>query len=160
MSTPRTTYAIFLVGTIAWCAAILLAPYFAASGSSLGGLLYRFFAPICHQLPERSFHVFGGKLAVCSRCSSVYFAFAIGVGCYPFIRRLSNVRTPHRNVLFIAMLPMILDVVLDFAGIHNSNFVTRTVTGALLGVVLPYFVLPAAIEGVQQLQRTITIPEL
>lgn len=45
---------------------------------------------------------------------------------------------------------MLLDVVAEFAGIHDSTFLTRTITGALLGLVLPLVILPVAIEGVQQ----------
>ncbi|MBX2991115.1 MAG: DUF2085 domain-containing protein [Bacteroidetes bacterium] len=155
MNLPRTTYLVILVSAFAWCTAIVTAPYLAAAASPLSVSVYQIFRPICHQLPERSFFFFGEKLAVCSRCSSVYFAFLAGTFVFPFLhRRISplfhnSVRT--RFVLFAVLLPMLLDVVGEFAGIHDSTFLTRTITGALLGLVLPFVILPAAIEGVQQL---------
>jgi uncharacterized membrane protein len=162
MTLPRITYTVILSCTLAWCVTILLAPYLASSSSPVAGLVYRAFHPICHQLPERSFHVFGEKLAVCSRCSAIYFAFLIGVFAYPFIHRPKNAAqqyaTPSRIVLLIALLPMVIDVGLDFLSIHESGFVTRTITGALFGIVIPFFVVPAAIEGVEQIAASKRIP--
>jgi uncharacterized membrane protein len=162
MISPRTTYSIILVGAMVWCAAILLAPYLAASSSPFAVFVYQAFHPICHQVPERSFHLFGQKLAVCARCSSIYFAFLMGVALYPFINpsiHCSN--NPTRGILVAALLPMLIDVGLDLLGIHESTFVTRTMTGIIFGVVIPFFVLPDAIEGVQQLasQKKITITQ-
>ena len=153
MNLPRTTYSVILLGALVWCAAILLPAFLANTSSSwLNEFVYRSFHPICHQLPERSFHLFGERLAVCSRCSSIYFAFLIGVIGYPFITpSLHHIRTPLRSVLVAALLPMLVDVALDFFGIHASTFATRTMSGSLFGLVVPFFVLPAAIEGVQQL---------
>ena len=161
MNTSRKTYALILAGALLWCGSILLAPYLAASSSPLAAYVYQAFHPICHQLPERSFHLFGAKLAVCSRCASIYFAFLFGILLYPCVRTLSNIQTPHRNILVVALLPMLIDVGLDFVGVHASTFFTRTLGGTLFGIVVPFFVLPAAIEGVQQLvtQKQITIVE-
>ena len=169
MTSPRTTYAVIFFSALAWCSAILLAPYLAASSSPFAEFFYRAFHPICHQLPERSFHLFDEKLAVCSRCSSIYFAFFVATIAYPIItptllRKESfgqHSNTP-RSLLLAALLPMLIDVGLDFLGIYASTFTTRTITGAVFGFVLPFFVLPAAIEGVQQLvtQKQITIVEL
>lgn len=156
MNTPRTTYAVFLAGTCAWCGAILLAPYLAASSSPLAVILYSFFHTICHQLPERSFHVFGEQLAVCARCASIYFAFLFALLVYPLVRNISNPHPLHRTVLFLALLPMVVDVGLDFLGIHDSDFVTRTITGVILGGTLPFVVLPVAVEGMHQLRHPIT----
>jgi uncharacterized membrane protein len=58
---------------------------------------------------------------------------------------------PHRAVLIVALFPMVIDVGLDFFGIHESTFVTRTLSGVLFGCVVPLFILPTAIEGVVQL---------
>ena len=163
MDLPRTTYAVILVGALAWCVTIV-APTFLGNSSFawLSEFIYRFFNPICHQLPERSFHLMGEKLAVCSRCSSIYFAFLIGVIVYPFaVSSLRFSTAPSRRVLLAALLPMIIDVGLDFLGIHDSSILTRTLTGVLFGITIPFFVVPSAIEGVQQIvaERHITIPQ-
>lgn len=155
MKLPRTTYLVILAGALAWCTAIVAAPYLAASSSKLSVSVYQVFRPICHQLPERSFFLFGEKLGVCSRCSSIYVAFLAGTLLFPFLHRritpLFRNSTHTRLVLFAVLLPMLLDVVAEFAGIHDSTFLTRTLTGTMLGLVLPFVILPVAIEGVQQL---------
>ncbi|MBI5470929.1 MAG: DUF2085 domain-containing protein [Ignavibacteriae bacterium] len=205
--TSRTTYFVILGGAILWCGLIFLAPYLASVESPMNVFIYRTFHPICHQLPERSFYMFGEKLAVCSRCASIYFAFLVGVLAYPLVvlltrpshsvsrrflwgrrirsfissrdqilmedsqrdRRSShrdsslrpdsrsnqdfvqNDNTPPRFILFSALLPMVIDVGLDMLGLHESTFVTRSLTGALFGCVVVFFVVPTALEGVYQL---------
>lgn len=162
MTLPRITYTVILFCTFVWCATIFLAPYLESLSSPFAGLVYRAFHPICHQLPERSFHVFGEKLAVCSRCSAIYLAFLIGVLAYPFVGRLTNASSryaaPSRTVLLLALIPMVIDVGLDFLAIHESSFVTRTITGALFGIVIPFFIVPAALEGVEQIAASKRIP--
>ncbi|MDL1891403.1 DUF2085 domain-containing protein [Sphingobacteriales bacterium CHB3] len=154
MNLPRTTYLVILAGALAWCTAIVAVPYLAAVASPLSASVYQIFRPICHQLPERSFFLFGEKLGVCSRCASIYFTFLAGTLVFPFLHRritpLFRNSTHTRSILFAVLLPMLLDVVAEFAGIHDSTFLTRTITGALLGLVLPLVILPVAIEGVQQ----------
>lgn len=51
----------------------------------------------------------------------------------------------------LALLPMLVDVLLEFFNLHNSTFVTRTFTGVLFGGVVALYVLPAAIEAMQQI---------
>lgn len=155
MNLQRTTYLVILVGALAWCSAILLPTLLAGTSSSwINDFIYRFFHPICHQLPERSFHLFGEKLAVCSRCSSIYFAFLIATIVYPIITPTLQYSCTPRSLLFAALLPMLLDVGLDFIGIHSSTFFTRTITGSLFGIVVPFVVIPVAIEAVQQIFAT------
>src|SRR5687767_6864982 len=38
--------------------------------------VYGAFGRVCHQIPERSFHVVGQPLAVCARCTGLYVGFA------------------------------------------------------------------------------------
>lgn len=162
MTSPHTTYAVILLGALAWCSAILFVPYLAASSSPFAVFVYQAFHHICHQLPERSFHLFGEKLAVCARCATIYFSFLIATTLFPFIVRTESFgqrsntpsATPHRNILLLALLPMVIDVGLDFLGIHESTFATRIITGIIFGGVIPFFILPAAIEGVQQLRAS------
>jgi len=56
------------------CSAILAAPLLATFGHLLpAALLYSSFSPVCHQDPGRSFELLGHQLAVCHRCSGIYF---------------------------------------------------------------------------------------
>jgi hypothetical protein len=44
---------------------------------------------VCHQLPERSFHVWGAQMPVCARCAGIYLGAAIAalVAAAPLKRR-------------------------------------------------------------------------
>ena len=63
---------------VLWGAALPLASYAAAGHlSSSGGyafaaVIYAFGGFICHQLPERSFELWGAQLPVCARCAGIY----------------------------------------------------------------------------------------
>src|SRR5919108_3827467 len=77
----RFSYWILAAITL-WCFAIFFPAAAAAVGGGAvrwaSGGAYQFFSRICHQADERSFHVFGAKLAVCARCTGVYVGFLIG----------------------------------------------------------------------------------
>jgi len=146
-----------LAGALLWCGAIVLAPALTAWGATpswVSSLLYRFFDPICHQIDGRSYHLFGSPLAVCSRCSSIYIAFLAGTILYPLIYDINRPRMPSRTLLLVALAPMVFDAGTGFLGLYEASFLTRTLTGALFGLVLPLFILPAAIEGASQLFST------
>src|SRR5262249_21933132 len=66
------------VGSVGWMVALGLAT-FIASRSTVGIAAYGFSAAVyqvgslvCHQLSERSFHVWGAQLPVCARCTGLY----------------------------------------------------------------------------------------
>lgn len=117
----------------------------------IGGWLYQFFHPICHQLEGRSLHVFGKPLAVCTRCSSIYFAFLAGTLLFPVLERHLRAVCSRRDLLLYAVLPMVVDVVLDELGVHASSGATRMITGTLFGLVVPFCIIPTAQEAVQEL---------
>jgi uncharacterized membrane protein len=152
----RATYLLVVIGAACWCSAIILAPLLVASGGILpmiGQGLYQFFHPICHQLDGRTLHLMGKPLAVCSRCSSLYGAFFLGALLYPFLRGLHPPVLPHRLVLLAAAVPMLLDVTAGMIGLHAVTNETRVLSGVLLGIVMPFFLIPAAIDGVGHLFR-------
>jgi len=122
----------------------------------MGELVYSVFRPICHQIDERSLMLFGEPLAVCARCSGIYFAFLLGTLLYPAVRRIDNPVMPPRWLLLVALLPMLADVIPGMIGIHDVSILTRVITGGIFGLVLPFVILPAAIEGVCQHPSTST----
>lgn len=137
-------YALLMLIALAWLAVIFLPPWLMAGGHSLSAVsLYRGLSDICHQIPERSFHLLGFPLAVCSRCTGIYAGFVIGLVLYPFCRRLSDQNIPLRGWLLVGALPMLVDFGGDFAGLFVNTFFSRTATGVLLGVVAAFFLLPA-----------------
>jgi uncharacterized membrane protein len=151
MDRNRRVYSILLSLVAIWCGLIVAAPLLHGVSESSSSLLYKFFARICHQLDERSFHVAGGKFAVCIRCSAIYFGFLAGIVLIPLVKGLGRLKLSPLRWLYFAMLPMLVDVVFNVSGLHSSTDFTRLVTGSLLGFVLPWYILPVLFESLSSL---------
>lgn len=153
MASDRT-YFLLLGGAALWCAAIVAGPLCAAENGLVevaGVVLYKFFHPICHQLDDRSFHILGKPLAVCVRCTAIYTGFLFGIVLYPCIARRVRESALLRAVVLWSVVPMLLDIMLNEVGVHDSTTFTRCITGAIFGVIVPLTIIPAAQEGVQEL---------
>jgi len=126
---------------------ILAAPFALAGGHiNLGLTIYLAFSNLCHQNPDRSFFIAGHKFAVCARCTGLYFGFALAVLFYPLVRSLRSVETPQRKWLFVAAAPMAVDFGLGFLGIWENTHFSRLSTGALLGTVSVFYVMPGLVD--------------
>ncbi len=160
MTRPRIAYLAILAGSSLWCAAIIGAPLLADAGGHAavaGAMLYEFFRPVCHQIDQRSFHILHTPLAVCIRCSAIYFSFLAGVILYPLVRSVDVPVLPHRRWLFAAAVPMLLDVAAMVLGVHESSVLTRTVSGAILGFLLAFYCLPVALDAARGRRQTVAI---
>ncbi len=159
MDSSRRVYLLFFVFAALWCSLILAAPFFqnlSEHTTSVAAVIYKFFARICHQLDERSFHLNGEKWAVCIRCSAIYFAFLAGLLSFPFLMGFDNRKSPAVIWLAVACLPMVLDVALSVSGIHPSTAITRLATGVALGVVLPFYILPPLFDAMSTRSQHVT----
>ena len=154
MHQRRITYLLILAGATLWCAGILAAPLSTSMGGTLAGvgnLIYQVYQPICHQLPERSYFLSGFPCGVCSRCSAIYLAFLLGTLLYPFVRGLDNPLLPPRWVLIIAVLPMLVDATWIGPSLYEVTLFTRGFTGGCFGIVLPFVLLPIALQAIDEL---------
>ncbi len=137
-------YSLLMLIALVWLAVIFVPPGLVATGHSFSAIsLYRGLSGICHQIPERSFSWLGSPLAVCSRCTGIYFGFVVGLMLYPFCRRVNELTIPSLFWLPVAALPMLVDVGGDFIEAFKNTFFSRTATGLLVGVVAAFFLLPA-----------------
>jgi len=155
MSKPLLAYLVFLAGAFTWCILILAAPLLShagGSGAAWGSVLYEGFHRICHQYDSRTLHMAGEPLGVCSRCSGIYFAFLAGTVCYPLLRDLRRPVVPSRGLLVAAVIPMLIDVGLGIAGLHEISTTTRVLTGSVFGALIPFVILPVALGAV--IERT------
>lgn len=152
METNKRTYAILLSLVALWCGGIVLAPILRSSLPSVSSFLYSLYASICHQLDARSFHLFDEKLGVCIRCSSIYLSFFLSLLAYPLFQRLSSPSIPGRNWIAIALVPTAIDVLLNITGLYHSTELTRSISGALFGAILPFYIVPPLMEGIAQLR--------
>ena len=108
--------------------------------------IYKAFSFVCHQIPERSFHIAGYKFAVCSRCTGLYSGFAIAALIYPLVRSLRQTRTPSIVWLFLAAAPLAVDFSLGYFSIWQNNHLSRFFTGALLGAAAVFYIMPGLVE--------------
>lgn len=146
------------VWTIALCLvliwlAVIVAPPFLISNGISASPIYKFFGYICHQIPERSFHVLGHQFAVCSRCFGVYFGLFAGVLTYPLWRPIDSVEPLPRFWLVLSMLPISIDWSLGFFEIWENTHVSRFITGAILGTTCAIYIVPALVEIVRNLRK-------
>lgn len=136
--------------TFSWLVLIVFPAFAEQIGvPSVGGSLFAFFGYLCHQIPERSFHLDGGQFGVCSRCFGVYFGLFIGLAAYPIWRRVENVEPLSRIWLFLAMVPIGIDWSLTIFRIWENTHLSRFITGAVLGAACATYILPAVVEIVR-----------
>ena len=118
-----------------WLLAVFVAPLLAQRQSSLAPLVYAFFDAVCHQDPARSFHLDGGPLAVCHRCTGLYLGFFLGLATLPRWPRGRSwlLERPRRVIVFA--LPMLIDVAV-LANTPASRFSTGLIAAAPVAVLL------------------------
>jgi uncharacterized membrane protein len=133
---------------------IIAAPVLESRGHAAAGwMVYRLFAPLCHQIPERSFYVAGHPLAVCARCAGIYAGFIACLFVYPLVRSLKRTETPRRAWLIAAALPTTVDFLVNFTGLWHNTHTSRLLTGALVGACAVFFIVPGLIEIAQTFGR-------
>ena len=153
----RQVYVVFLLLTVVWNASIFFAPLFMELGGAFTKFslfIYYFFSPVCHQQDSRSFHLFGYKLAVCSRCVSIYLGFLIAVIFYPVKIKLSNTELPSLWFLLIPVLLIAADAFFDMFGLFANSYLSRSITGAITGFVLPFFLIPGFVKLVNDISKS------
>ena len=154
MRSVRQSYLVLLLATSVWCLGLIAAPLLRSAGETMvSGTLYALYSRICHQLPERSFSMFGEHAGVCVRCFAIYYSFLLSLSLLPFLKRLDHLRIPTPKLFVAVLVPMVLDALLNDTGVHLSTTFTRVLTGLLLGVVLPWFVVPSFLEAISQLRQ-------
>jgi len=154
---PLVLWLISALTVSALVSLIAIAPVAAVDGhAGLAQGIYRAFGTLCHQLPERSYYIYGHKLAVCSRCTGIYAGFALTLLLYPLIRSLRNAVTPRPIFLLLAAIPLASDFSLTFLGVWENTHTSRLLTGALLGSAAVFYVMPGIIELSQRSQSTQT----
>ena len=160
----RGPYWIFTSLSFAWCTGIIAAPLLQNAGmNTAAGVLYEAYGKVCHQQPGRSFFCAGQQFGVCIRCTSIYLSFFAAVIAFPFVVRWKWRRTdrlpvsmlemlPSRIIAMVCFLPMLLDVGLSIAGISVSTTITRVVSGTILGLMLPWYVVPVFLDACARLR--------
>jgi uncharacterized membrane protein len=134
--------------------AIVGAPLALANGhSTLAEDIYKTFSFLCHQLPDRSFHLAGHQFAVCSRCTGLYVGFALTTLAYPLIRPIRTTTTPALIWLILATVPLLVDFSLGYFNLWANTQASRFITGALLSSVAVFYIIPGLVEITSKIGR-------
>ena len=143
----RVVYVTLLIISLTWLGSIFAAPLLIATGHfTASTIIYQSFSVVCHQMADRSFHILGFPLGVCSRCSAIYTGFVAGLMCYPFVRDISQETLPGRTWLIVSSIPMLIDLIGGFTGLYPSTFFSRSATGLIFGLTTAFYILPGFVS--------------
>ena len=155
-SFATVTWAITATIGLALVALIIGAPLAQANGHpAFASSIYKAFSFVCHQIPDRSFHLAGHQFGVCSRCTGLYVGFAVAALIYPLARSLKRTDTPARLWLILATLPLAIDFGLGYFSIWENTHLSRFLTGALLSSVAVFYIMPGLIELSSAIRRRV-----
>jgi hypothetical protein len=153
----------YLVGAPVWAAMLPGATYAATRVHASAGthafalLVYTAGALVCHQKPERSFHLWAAHMPVCARCTGIYLGAAVAsivvaavaqqfraaptAGLMAGVTDVSANAARARLLLFACAVPTIATLAFEWTtGITPSNPV-RFAAGLPLGAVVSWLVL-------------------
>jgi uncharacterized membrane protein len=135
-------------GILVWIIALLIAPRAMASRNRAASLcasgLYVTGALICHQRPERSFHLAGRSMPVCARCTGLYAGAALAAPLAMVAAAAALAAARARMLALAAALPTITTWCLEFFGGVPFSNAARFAAALPLGFVAAWLVLGAA----------------
>jgi uncharacterized membrane protein len=122
---------------IGWLALLIAAPGLPAM---LATACYAAGAFICHQRPERSFHLDGAQLPVCARCLGIY-AGAAGGSLVAHVPGLV-LRLRPRPLLIAGLVPTLVTLAVEWTGLGDPGNVVRGAAGVPIGLAAAVVLVP------------------
>lgn len=102
--------------------------------------IFAIYSTTCHQMPSRSFFVFGEQMAFCQRNTAIFGAFFLfGLVYILFRRRLKSL---PEWLAIVYSLPMAADGFTQLFGWRESTWELRLITGSLFGLMVVWYVFP------------------
>ena len=133
--------AAFVAASAAWALLLLAAPFAASRphASPLASVLivgvYGIGSLVCHQLPERSYHLWTAQMPVCARCAGIYVGAALAAVFAAAFRPAEPVR--HTTAVRQSNVVPQSNVVRHSAGVAASQtIVAQGVSPARLALAL------------------------
>jgi hypothetical protein len=152
--------AAFVAASIAWAVLLVVVPFAAsqphasAMAAALIAGVYTIGSLVCHQLPERSYHLWTVQMPVCARCAGIYFGAVLGA----IVSQLGKARRgrpwsalgrrklrPYdaRIALALAVVPTVVSLAYEWTtGVRPSHEI-RAAAGAPIGLVVAWLVVAA-----------------
>ncbi len=132
-----------------------LAPVLQATGyHQAAEAIYVGYSLACHQMPERSFFLFGYQMAYCQRDTAIYLTM--------FIAGLVYNRYPQRfgplsiRMYLLLIAPIAIDGFTQLFGLRESTWLLRVVTGALFGGATVWVFYPRLANAIGEINTQLT----
>ena len=122
-----------------WMSGIFLAPFLKSFSNMWSEFIYAVFSPVCHQISERSFFIFGFPLAVCTRCLGIYTGCLLGMLLYPIIQGFADIEIPKIRIFVLVTSPIAVDTMGNLFSIWKTTPWLRFTIGFIWGVILPFY---------------------
>jgi uncharacterized membrane protein len=134
--------ALLALTAVTWLALLILAPVLPVP---IAAALYALGSRICHQRPERSFHLFAAQLPVCARCAGIYAGAAAGsLLMLSASVREQLVRFSPRTLLLAGAMPTLMTIIVEWSGTWAGTNDARGAAGVPLGLAVAFVVARAA----------------
>lgn len=142
--------ALIVFATLPFVAPILA--YLGADGPA--ATIFRLYAITCHQMPSRSYFIFGHQVAYCERNTAIYFTMAAGGLVYLRLRR-RKIRALPWKWYAVLILPIAIDGFTQLFGWRESTWQLRTITGTIFGAATIWLAFPMLQESFDQMAHDI-----
>ena len=132
--------------TIVWIVVFVLeitAPIMVEICPVGAGLIYSVLKPLCHQKAERSFHIAGHKMGLCTRCTGVFGGLTV-FGIFAIIFRWKKGLTHWWMLILLA--PLAVDGIGQTAGLWNTGNIARFITGLVAAFGIVFWLYPIIFE--------------
>ena len=120
----------------------------------LGDEIFAAYSYTCHQLPQRSWVIFGNQMAYCQRDAAIYPAMFLSGMIFALARERGGGRTPRlgwRGYLPL-IAPMVIDGTGQLFGLWESSWLSRSLTGALFGAATVWLAYPYLQKAVAEFE--------
>jgi uncharacterized membrane protein len=116
---------------VLWAGGLATGPWIASYTDQVAGVLYAAGGLVCHQRPDRSFHLGASQLPVCARCLGLYGGGAVGLAAWA----VTSVRRPAAVRLLVASgLPTGVTVASAWLGTGDPANAWRALLAVPLGI--------------------------
>ena len=129
-------------------------PFLASQGyTTVSAWLYTTFGLMCHQMPERSFTLFGEQMGLCHRMTAIYVGSLLAGLGYALVR--NRLRPVGYRGLFLFATPMAIDGFTQLFGLRESTWELRLLTGSLFAFGVMWFALPRLEDGFREIREVV-----
>ena len=142
--------------TVVWASALFLGPLIASRqrvgviAYVVSATIYEIGSLICHQRPERSFHLWGAQLPVCARCVGIYVGGAVAA-----VAAIASQGRGWQDSLvgrampavLVGAIPSVVTLIYEWTtGVPSGNW-TRSIAGFPLGAIVVWIIAGASSAG-------------